>query len=415
MPYYLRAGTVPPKRHTVHHLIDGGLAYEEVIGEEGFAGAASLLYHRGVPSAMIDARPWDLGDLKTQPNSPLRPLHLRLGDLFPGDAYAALDAVRGRRLVLGNADVRICYVVAGLPSPLYSNATGDECVYVQAGRARLESVFGALDVHPGDYVIIPRATIHRWLPTGPEEGPAEPLRLYCVEASSHITHPRRHLSRSGQFLEGSPITERDLRPVRGPLLAEPAVADEPADVYVKQRTAHGVVGTRVTHAHHPFDVEGWDGYLYPYAFNIADYQPVTGRIHQPPPAHQVLEGHNFVMCNFVPRPLDYHPDAIPLPYYHSNVDSDEVIFYSGGDYTARRGTGIGVESLTLHPSGHSHGPQVAAYQQANGTTETDELAVMIDTFNPLEIGEGGMAADDGRYAWSWSGTGPDGPLPPLDD
>jgi len=402
MPYYVRAGDVPPKKHTVHHLAGGGLAYEEVIGEEGFAGAASLLYHRGVPSAIVDSRPWDLGDLKTQPNNPLRPLHLRLGDLFPGETYRSTDAVRGRRLVLGNGDVRIAYVVAGTASPLYSNATGDECVYVQAGQARLESVFGTLDVRPGDYVIVPRACIHRWLPTGDE-----PLRLYCIEAAGHITHPRRHLSRDGQFLAGSPITERDLRVTSGPLLA---ADDGPVDVYVKQRTAHGALGSLVTHAHHPFDVEGWDGYLYPYAFSVHDYEPVTGRLHQPPPAHQVLEGPNFVMCNFVPRQLDYHPDAIPLPFYHSNVDSDEVIFYSAGDYSARRGTGIGVESLTLHPAGHSHGPQAAPYGASNGLRETDELAVMVDTFRPLELGEGAMASDDGRYAWSWSGVGPAGPI-----
>ena len=407
MPYYVRTGVVPAKKHTVSHHA-GGHVYEELIGEEGFSGAASLLYHRGVPSAIVDSRPWDLGDLKTQANHPLRPLHLRLGDLFPGDTYLGTDAVRGRRLVLGNADLRIAYVVAGADSPLYSNATGDECAYVQSGRARLESVFGTLDVGPGDYVIVPRTCIHRWLPAG-----EEPLRLFCLEATSHVVHPHRHLSSNGQFLDGSPITERDLRVADGPLLAPEAVAALPVDVYVKHRSAHGVIGSRITHAHHPFDVQGWDGFVYPYAFNIADFEPVTGRLHQPPPAHQVLEGHNFVVCNFVPRPLDYHPDAVPLPYYHSNVDSDEVIFYSGGDYSARRGTGIGVESLTLHPSGHSHGPQVAAYENANGVRETDELAVMIDTFAPLEIGEGGMATDDGRYAWSWSGVGPDGPLPPV--
>ncbi len=411
MPYYVRAGSVPPKKHTVHRLPSGGPAYEEMIGEEGFSGAASLLYHRGVPSATIDSRPWDLGDLKTRPNHPLRPLHLRLGDLFPGDTHESLDPVLGRRLVLGNADVRLAYVVASRPSPLYSNATGDECVYLQSGRARVETVFGALEVRRGDYVILPRATIHRWLPI--EVDTEGPVRAFCVEASSHIVHPRRHVGRTGQFLAGSPITERDLRPVEGPLLAADAEADEPVDVHVKHRTARGIAGSVVTHQHHPFDVEGWDGFVYPYAFNIDEYAPVTGKIHQPPPAHQVLEGNNFVMCNFVPRLLDYHPDAIPLPYYHSNVDSDEVLFYSAGDYSARRGTGIGVESLTLHPSGHSHGPQIKAYENSNGVRETDETAVMIDTFNPLEIGEAGLVSDDERYAWSWSGVGPDGPLPPL--
>lgn len=413
MPHYVRAGSVPAKKHTVTRDDEGSLAYEELIGEEGFSGSSSLLYHRGVPSAIVDSRPWDLGDLKTQPNMPLRPLHLRLGELFPGDTHADTDAVTGRRLVLGNGDVRIGYVVTSKASPLYSNATGDECVYVQSGTGQLESVFGCLDVGPGDYVIVPRACIHRWLPHSSDGSDAGgPLRLFCVEATSHITHPKRHLSRFGQFLEGSPITERDLRVAQGPLLADASGPDEPVDVYVKHRVRSGIAGTRMTHAHHPFDVVGWDGYLYPYAFNVSDYEPITGRIHQPPPAHQVLEGNNFVMCNFVPRRLDYHPDAIPLPYYHSNVDSDEVLFYSAGDYSARKGTGIGPESMTLHPSGHSHGPQVRAYENCNGVEVTDELAVMIDTFNPLEIGEAGMVTDDGRYAWSWSGVGPGGPHAP---
>lgn len=403
MPYYVRAGALPPKKHTVHRHADG-MYFEELVGEEGFAGSSSLLYHRHVPSAMIDSRPWDLGDLKTQPNYPLRPLHLRLDDLFPGESYEGRDAVRARRLVVGNEDVRIAFVAADTASPLYSNATGDECVYVQSGHATIESTFGTLHVGPGDYVIVPRTCIHRWVPDGP-------LRAFCIEASSHIVHPPKHLSRHGQFLEGSPLTERDLRVVTGPMPA-PQHPDEPVDVYVKHRgrAAHGIVGSIVTHAHHPFDVEAWDGFVYPYAFSIHDYEPITGRIHQPPPMHQVLEGANFVICNFVPRRLDYHPDAIPLPYYHSNVDSDEVLFYSGGDYTARKGTGIGAGSMTLHPSGHSHGPQVAAYQNSNGVLETDETAVMIDTFNPLELGEGAISCDDGRYAWSWSGRGPDGPL-----
>ena len=405
MPYYVRAGVVPPKKHTVHHQADGSLAYEEMIGEEGFSGSASLLYHRRVPSAMVDSRPWDLGDLKTQPNYPLRPLHLRLGDLFPGEAYAGNDLVRSRRLVLANDDVRIAYVVGDTASPLYSNATGDECLYVQSGRARLESTFGTLDVGPGDYVILPRTTIHRWVPL---DGP---VRAFCIEAGSHIVHPRRQLTAGGQFVAGAPITERDLRVVDTPFVVDDV--DQRVDVYVKHRGRGGIVGSVVTHATHPFDVEGWDGYVYPYAFNIADFEPITGSLHQSPPVHQVLEGHRFVVCNFVPRRLDLHPDAIPLPFYHSNVDSDEVMFYAGGDYSARRGTGIGVESLTLHPSGHSHGPQTKAYENSNGLQTTDELAVMIDTFAPLEVGEGGMACDDGRYAWSWSAEGPDGPVPPL--
>ena len=311
MPYYVVRGTVPPKKHTVHKQADGSLAYEEMIGEEGFSGSASMLYHRRVPSAMIDSRPWDLGDLKTQPNYPLRPLHLRLGDLFPGEAYVGKDPVRHRRLVLGNGDVRINYVVADTVSPLYSNATGDECVYVQSGRARLESVFGQLEVGAGDYVILPRTTIHRWVPLGVDEH--GPLRFFCIEASSHIVHPRRHLSKYGQFLAGSPLTERDLRVVDGPSLAPHPEQEEPVDVYVKHRgrAAHGIVGSVVTHATHPFDVEGWDGYVYPYAFSVHDFEPVTGSIHQPPPAHQVLEGYNFVDLQLRPAPAGLPPGRHP--------------------------------------------------------------------------------------------------------
>jgi homogentisate 1,2-dioxygenase len=180
------------------------------------------------------------------------------------------------------------------------------------------------------------------------------------------------------------------------------------EVYVKHRGngPGGLAGTVFVVPQHPFDVVGWDGCLYPYAFNIADYEPITGRIHQPPPVHQVFEGHNFVICNFVPRKVDYHPAAVPVPYYHANVDSDEVMFYVGGDYEARKGSGIGIGSISLHPGGHAHGPQPGAVERSLGVEFFDELAVMVDTFRPLELGEGGQASDDGVYAWSWSGRGP---------
>jgi homogentisate 1,2-dioxygenase len=397
--YYRRVGEVPPKRHTQFRRPDGGLYAEELMGEEGFTADAALLYHRGIPSALVDARPWELPDQATRPNSPLLPRHLKLHDLFPGEEHKAADPVTSRRLVLGNADVRISYAVSSLPSPYYRNAVGDECVYVERGTATVETVFGALEVGQGDYVVLPRATTHRWIPTGDE-----PLRTYAIEASSHITPPKRYLSRYGQFLEHSPYCERDLRGPAEPLLAE----GTDVEVYVKHRGdgPGGLTGTVHVLPEHPFDVVGWDGCLYPYAFNVADFEPITGRVHQPPPVHQVFEGQNFVICNFVPRKVDYHPLAVPVPYYHSNVDSDEVMFYVDGDYEARKGSGIGKGSISLHPGGHSHGPQPGAVENALGVEYFDELAVMVDTFRPLALGEGGVAADDGRYAWSWSGRGP---------
>ncbi len=411
MAHYQRVGDVPPKRHTQHRDPDGNLYYEELMGEEGFSSDSSLLYHRHVPSAMVDARTWDLPDQATEPNAPLTPRHLALHDLFPGDGWKPIDAVTGRRLVLGNADVRISYAVVGTTSPLYRNAVGDEVVYVESGHATLETVFGHLEVASGDYAVIPRATTHRWVVSGDGRGATSsttdtPLRLYVIEANSHIAPPKRYLSRYGQLLEHAPYCERDLRlPTSLFELVETHGGDGDVEVYLKHRGTGpgGLAGSVHVLPHHPFDVVGWDGCLYPYAFNVADFEPITGRIHQPPPVHQVFEGHNFVVCNFVPRKVDYHPLAVPVPYYHSNVDSDEVMFYVGGDYEARKGSGIGIGSITLHPGGHAHGPQPSAIEASLGAERFDELAVMVDTFRPLEIGEAGRASDDGEYAWTWAG------------
>jgi homogentisate 1,2-dioxygenase len=397
MAYYRSVGSIPPKRHTQHRTPSGGLYSEELMGEEGFSADSSLLYHRGLPSALVDATPWELPDQTTTENRPLLPRHLRLHALFPGEEWKRADAVTGRRLVLGNADVRISYVAAGEASPLYRNAIGDECVYVESGSAVVETVFGVLEAKQGDYVLLPRATTHRWIPTG--SGDAGPLRAYVIEANSHIAPPKRYLSRYGQLLEHAPYCERDLH---GP--TEPFLADgSDVEVLVKHRGSRGVTGTRYVYPSHPFDVVGWDGCLYPYTFNVADFEPITGRVHQPPPVHQVFEGGNFVICNFVPRKVDYHPLSVPVPYYHSNVDSDEVMFYCGGNYEARRGSGIAQGSISLHPGGHSHGPQPGAVERSLGVEFFDELAVMVDTFRPLELGEGGTAAEDPAYAWTWAG------------
>ncbi|WP_203337953.1 homogentisate 1,2-dioxygenase [Nocardioides limicola] len=402
MAHYHRCGEIPPKRHTQFRDADGGLYYEELMGEEGFSSDSSLLYHRHVPSALLDARVWQLPEQATSPNLPLIPRHLRLHDLDGADTWRQHDAVTGRRLLLGNADVRILYAVVGAASPCYRNAVGDECVFVESGRAVVETVFGDLRVGPGDYVILPRATTHRWVPLS-DPGDPSPLRLYVIEGNSHIAPPRRYLSRYGQFLEHAPYCERDLRLPTPPEPAE-AAAQAPTEVYVKHRGAGAaLVGSVHVTPHHPFDVVGWDGCLYPYVFNVADFEPITGRVHQPPPVHQVFEGHNFVICNFVPRKVDYHPDAVPVPYFHSNVDSDEVMFYVRGDYEARKGSGIGPGSITLHPGGHSHGPQPGAIEASLGVDRFDELAVMVDTFRPLELGEAGRASDDGVYLHSWNG------------
>jgi len=407
MAYYQRVGSIPPKRHTQHRTPTGSLYYEELMGEEGFSSDSSLLYHAGIPSAVLDARPWQLPDLSTTPNEPLLPRHLKLTELFTDEAWRAADPVTGRRLVLGNADVRISYVAASRTSPLYRNATGDELVYIESGAGAVETVFGSLSVSQGDYVLLPRSTTHRWLPAGHVDSGGvdhgvDPLRCYIVEANSHIAPPRRYLSAYGQFLEHAPYCERDLRTPAEPLV----VTDEgEVEVYIKHRGGgpNGLSGSIHVVPRHPFDVVGWDGCLYPYVFNIADYEPITGRVHQPPPVHQVFEGGNFVVCNFVPRKVDYHPLAVPVPYYHSNVDSDEVMFYCGGNYEARRGSGIGQGSISLHPGGHSHGPQPGAVERSLGAEFFDELAVMVDTFRPLELGEGGRASDDGEYAWTWAG------------
>jgi len=399
MAYYRCLGSVPPKRHIQHRDPEGRLHYEELMGEEGFSSDSSLLYHRGVPSAIVDSQPWELPDQARTSNHPLMPRHLRLHTLFVAGETA--DAVEGRRLVLGNSDVRIGYVVTGEEaSPYYRNAIGDECVYVEAGGGVVETVFGSLHYRSGDYVVIPRATTHRWIPN-------QSSRLYCIEANSHIAPPKRYLSRYGQLLEHAPYSERDLHgPESLAELTERHRDGTDVDVLVKHRVsglAGGIGGTRMTYATHPFDVVGWDGCLYPYTFNVDDFMPITGKIHQPPPVHQVFEGHNFVVCNFLPRKVDYHELSIPVPYYHSNVDSDEVMFYVGGDYEARKGSGISLGSISLHPGGYAHGPQPSAVEASLGVDYFEESAVMVDTFAPLELGEAAVASEDPDYAWTWAG------------
>lgn len=396
MVYYHKLGKLPRHRHTVLYDDNGNFLYEELMGEEGFSLDSSLLYHRHVPSALVDARRWELPDQTLTPNEPLLPLHLKLHDLeFAGERGAA-DAVRHRRLVMGNSDVRLSYAVVNATSPLYKNGIGDECVYVERGSALVETMFGPLEVEQGDYVMIPRATIHRWVLRDGEEA-----RLYFIEANSHIAPPKRYMSRYGQLLEHSPFFERNFRIPEETLLIE----EQDVELYIKHRGTgpSGLSGTIHVLPEHPFDVVGWDGCLYPFVFSLYDYAPITGKLHQPPPSHQVWEGSNFVVCNFVPRKVDYAEGAIPVPYYHSNVDSDEVMFYVEGDYEARKGSGIKEGSISLHPGGHPHGPQPGAMEASIGKEFFDETAVMVDTFKPLLLGEAALAANDPAYKSSWTG------------
>ena len=418
MPYYRVTGEIPRKRHVRFRRPDGGLYAEELMGEEGFVSDSSLLYHAHLPTAIVKSE--GLGDAAADavisPNYPLLPRHFRTGGLPRGG-----DLLLGRQLLLANDDVRISFAAADSPSVLYRNSTGDEAIYLRAGSARFESVYGSLVATAGDYVVVPSGTIHRWIPLAGDAagstgsgagrdtaggadaangGAAAPFaEALVIEARGHIRPPSRYLSRYGQFLEHAPYSERDLRCPEGPLIADGE------DVAVIVRNRGGL--TRLTYARHPFDVVGWDGCLYPYAFNIADFEPIVKRTHAPPPVHQTFEGPNFVICSFCPRVLDFDPEAVPIPYNHHNVDSDEMMFYVAGDYTARKGSGVGIGSITLHPSGFTHGPQPGAVEAAirglsEGRTTTDETAVMIDTFRPLLLGPASRPVEDAEYAFSWA-------------
>jgi homogentisate 1,2-dioxygenase len=394
VPHYRSVGDVPRKRHARHRDAAGGLYAEELMGVEGFSSDSSLLYHRHLPTAVTGAEPLEEAEAAAEalPNRPLLPRHFRTHDLPAGD-----DPVSARRLLLANHDLRLSYARAGSPSGLYRNALGDELLYVESGTAALESVFGVLALAAGDYAVVPTSTTHRIVPTG-----EEPLALLVLESRGHVRPPARYLSARGQFLEHAPYCERDLRAPAEPLVVE----DGATDVVVRHRG--GI--TRYTYLHHPFDVVGWDGCLYPFAFSIHDFEPIVKRFHPPPPVHQTFEGPGFVVCSFCPRPFDFDPEAVAVPYNHANVDSDEVLFYVGGDFMSRKGSGIGLGSISLHPAGFVHGPQPGSVEAAFGKPGTEELAVMVDTFAPLALGAGARACEDPEYAWTWArGAAPGGP------
>jgi homogentisate 1,2-dioxygenase len=387
MSYYQVRGKIPPKRHTQFRQQDGSLYNEELMGLGGFADDSALLYHVNPPMALRRVEQTFGPDWSTRPNLPLMPYHFQTDRLDAPD----VDAVTGRRALVANEDLRISYVAARRASPIYRNAVGDECIFVQSGEATLESVFGVLEIRAGDYVVIPASVTHRWVPRG--DAPFKTLVIESL-AGGHIHPPARYLSPRGQFLEHAPYCERDVRAPSDLLVLEGS------DVDVLVQTRDGF--STVTYVNHPFDVIGWDGSNYPYAVNIRDFEPITGRIHQPPPVHQILEAPGAVICAFVPRKVDYHPLSLPAPYAHSNVDSDELLFYMEGDFLSRSGAGMREGSITMHPAGFIHGSHPGALERSIGTEQTAEYALMLDTFRPLYLCEAVDDCADPDYAWSWT-------------
>lgn len=382
MPHYVRMGDVPQKRHTQFRRPDGKLYSEEVIGAEGFSGISSIAYHVHPPTVVdkvADPIPFGIeyADLDF-----LRHRHVRGFDVESEGAW-----LESRRYVMGNDDVRLA---VSSPSEemdyFYRNAVADELVYIHDGSGVLESPFGNVPFRQGDYVHVPRTITHRWRFN---EGPR---RVLVIESFSEIHFPKRYTNNSGQLLEHSPFCERDVRPP-----TDLATHDEEGAFEV--RIAKHNYLHPVTFRYHPFDFVGWDGYMYPYAISIHDFEPITGRVHQPPPVHQHFTGHNFVICSFVPRLFDYHPQGIPAPYNHSNIDSDEVLYYAEGDFMSRRGIDRG--SFTLHPGGIAHGPHPGTVEASIGKEKTEELAVMVDTFRPLKLTKTALGAEDGEYMLSW--------------
>ncbi|MBI5837933.1 MAG: homogentisate 1,2-dioxygenase [Candidatus Eisenbacteria bacterium] len=382
MPVYHSLGHVPHKRHTQFRKPDGSLFSEQLMGSKGFSGMSSLLYHHHPPTMVRRiGDPVDAG-VRLAPREALRHHHLKTRGFKPQG-----DAVTGRRVLLANDDVSMAVCVPAVPMGyFYRNGQGDELVFVHRGTGRFETVFGTLSYRPGDYVVIPRGTTWRSVADRGEQ------RFLVIESASQVETPRRYRNEHGQLLEHSPYCERD---IRRPEHLETHVESGMFEVRVKAR---GEL-TPYWFDFHPLDVVGWDGYLYPWIFNIEDFEPITGRIHQPPPVHQTFEGHNFVVCSFCPRKYDYHPQAVPVPYNHSNIDSDEVLYYVNGNFMSRRGIEAG--SLTAHPQGIPHGPHPRAVEASLGRESTEELAVMLDTFRPLHLTAEAMGCDDPGYPASW--------------
>ena len=387
MPYYHTLGTIPRKRHIVFRKPDGGLYAEELMGHEGFHGTSSLLYHTHPPTTVKSVRRVKETPLEADPDETLHHRHFLTSRVKPGGS-PTMDRIP----LLFNADIAMLYVEPTKTDEFfYRNAQADELVYVSKGTGILETVFGNLEYGEGDYLVIHRGILHRYQ-MNPK---SEQTKLVVFESRGHVRYPSRYKNEFGQLIEGAPYSERD---IRVPLELSPR--DEMGDfpLYVKQYD--GI--NELVLDHHPFDVVGWDGYFYPWAFNIRDFESIVGRVHQPPPVHQTFQGDGFVVCSFCPRPYDFHPEAIPAPYNHSNVDSDEVLYYASSEFMSRKGIEFG--SITHHPDGIPHGPHPGRAEASIGAKYTNELAVMMDSFRPLKVAKQAMEFEDKSYHKSWLDT-----------
>jgi len=382
MPRYVSLGQLPKQRHIQFRKPDGGLYAEQLFGTRGFSGPMSLMYHINLPT---EVKSWeDRGSCKPEflADEPLRHRHLRTKRMSPSG-----DAVTGRICLLGNSDVYWHQAfVAEQMDYYYKNADADECLFIHDGEGELQSMFGTVPFRPGDYLVIPKGIIYRL------QFNTFPVRMIVIESFTPIEIPRRYRNEVGQLLEHAPFQERDIRPP-----SELVTVDKREDtpVLIKARERY----TMYTYPYHPFDIVGWDGYEFPYAFSIHDFSPITGKLHMPPPIHQTFSSGGFVICSFCPRMLDYHPEAIVVPYNHSNVDSDEVLYYCNDKFGSRKGIEEG--SITIHPLGLPHGPQPGAVEASIGATRTEELAVMLDTYRPLMMTKQAVDLEDDDYWKSW--------------
>jgi len=384
MPYYHKLGNIPQKRHTQFRKPDGSLYAEQLFSTEGFSNDYSLLYHCHPPTEIIKTDEPQNVMPKIAEEKMLKHRSFEGFKIKPEK-----DFLQSRKIILVNNDCQISLAAPqeNMREYFYKNADADELIFVHEGNGILKTMYGNLPFGYGDYLIIPRGTIYQI------EFSDMHNRLFLVESFSPIRFPKKYLSKYGQLLEHSPYTERDMRPPQ-----DLKTIDEKGDFLIKTKKKGMLYG--IHYAHHPFDVVGWDGCCYPFAFSIHDFEPITGRVHQPPPVHQTFEGNNYVVCSFCPRLFDYHPLAIPAPYNHSNIDSDELIYYVDGDFMSRKNVTRGM--LTLHPSGIPHGPHPGAVEKSIGAKETKELAVMVDTFHPLMLTEDALQIENPNYIMSWS-------------
>jgi homogentisate 1,2-dioxygenase len=384
MPHYQQAGTIPHKRHTQYRKPDGGLYSEELFSTEGFSSDSTLLYHCHPPTNILyTEEPYDVMPAIAED----RMLKHRSFEGF--NIKPESDYLQSRKAVLVNND---CHIVLAAPQHnlidyFYKNADADELLFVHEGKGTLQTQYGQLTFSYGDYLIIPRGTIYQI------QFDTEVNRLLIVESFSPIRYPKKYISHYGQLEEHAPYCERDIRTPKNI-----TTVDEKGDFVIKVKKK-GMIYP-IHYAYHPFDVIGWDGCCYPFAFSIHDFEPVTGRVHQPPPVHQTFEARNFVVCSFVPRLYDYHPLSIPAPYNHSNIDSDELLYYVDGDFMSRKHVTRGM--ITLHPGGIPHGPHPGTVEKSIGAKETKELAVMIDTFHPLQLTTEAIKIEHPDYVKSWN-------------